>query len=159
SLTLSAELTFMFSSVAPGEQARTSSPNCWLLSMLGDVNTTSYPARHIARAIDRPIPRLAPVTKATRLTFRSPPDGRVLKYNHIRSHDSLLEVHAGAAGFDRVERAAPAGCDRHSGGAFPAAAPRAFEAALAGDRGDDEPDDGDRWTSGCVLVSRRVSCR
>src|SRR5579875_47557 len=51
-------------------EPRIASANSGLDSMVVAAATTSNPERQSARAIDRPIPRLAPVTNATRLDMR-----------------------------------------------------------------------------------------
>src|SRR5215475_13468366 len=78
SFTLSADVTSRFRVDASPEHARISSATCSLRSISGEATTISKLARHSVSAMERPIPRLAPVTKATRLNIPSPEDVLVL---------------------------------------------------------------------------------
>src|SRR5471032_3310767 len=70
SLTESGDVTSRSTVMAWPLHARISSATSWLLSIAGEAITMSKPARQSDRAVARPIPRLAPVTKATRLSIR-----------------------------------------------------------------------------------------
>ena len=63
---------FIFTARTCPLQARIFSTNSSFFSISGEAGTISKPARHNVKAISRPIPRLAPVTTATRLDIVSP---------------------------------------------------------------------------------------
>ncbi len=62
--------------------ARISSATFALFSTSGDATTRNRPVRASVRAVSRPMPRLPPVTTATRSDILSPCHAVVLNFNH-----------------------------------------------------------------------------